>query len=81
MTIARNPKKDVDPARFKAARFIRNAETAGAGAKRKLVPVWVNLDRELLDRVNGMAFAMGLNRSAFIVNAIAEKLRQLEQKP
>jgi post-segregation antitoxin (ccd killing protein) len=76
MTIARNPKKDVD-----AARFIRGArKTDGAGARRKLVPVWVNLDQELLDRVNEMAKAMGLNRSAFIVNAVAEKLRQLEQK-
>jgi hypothetical protein len=77
MTIARNPKKHVD---VDAARFIRKAKTDGAGARRKLVPVWVNLDQELLDRVNDMAKAMGLNRSAFIVNAVAEKLRQLEQK-
>jgi hypothetical protein len=76
MTIARNPKKDVD-----AARFIRNADkTNGAGAKRTLVPIWVKFDQELLDRVNGMAKAMGLNRSAFIVNAVAERLRHLEQK-
>jgi hypothetical protein len=77
MTITRNPKKHVD-----VDTFIRNAgKTNGAGARRKLVPVWVNLDQELLDRVNDMAKVMGLNRSAFIVNAVAEKLRQLEQKP
>jgi hypothetical protein len=76
MTIARNPKKDVQ-----AARFIRGArKTDGAGAKRNLVPVWLNFDQQLLERVHDMAKTMGLNRSAFIVNAVAEKLRQLEQK-
>lgn len=75
MTIARSPKKDAA-----ASRFIRNAKDTAAGARRKLVPVWVNVDQDLLDRLNDMAKAMGLNRSAFIVNAIAERLRQLEQK-
>lgn len=76
MTIARNPKKDAE-----ASRFIRGASKDGAGARRKLITIWLNVDEDLLNRVNDMAKSMGLNRTAFITNAVAEKLRQLEQKP
>lgn len=70
--IGRNPKsKDV-----KASRFIGKATTE----KRELVQVWLNVDAQLLGRADAMARSMGLTRSAFIINAIAERLHNLEAK-
>jgi hypothetical protein len=42
------------------------------------VPVIINFDRALLERLDRRAKNMGLNRTAFVVNAAAEKLLQLE---
>lgn len=47
-------------------------------APRDLVPVIINFDRALLERLDRRAKNMGLNRTAFVVNAAAEKLLQLE---
>lgn len=44
-----------------------------------LVAIQVNFDRRLLDRINSHARALGLNRTAFIVNAVGEKLLSLER--
>ena len=70
--ILRNPKNS----EAKASRFIGKATTE---KKRELVQVWVNVDAQLLSRADAMARSMGLTRSAFIINALAEKLHQLER--
>lgn len=62
-----------------AAEFIGGAGKNGQ-AKLELRAITVNVDRELLERIDSMARLMGLNRSSFIISATAEKLRQLEQK-
>ena len=74
MSIARTPKPSKTAT--KTAKFIR-----GNGAtppKLDRLPVMINLDRSFLDRIDTMAQEMGLNRTAFITNALAEKLRALE---
>jgi transposase-like protein len=82
MNIARNPNRNAGratPAASKkqAKKFIRGK--SGPAAARELVGVLINFDRELLDRITQAAREMGLNRSAFIVSAAAEKLRPLER--
>jgi hypothetical protein len=42
--------------------------------------VLMGFDRGLLERVDRMAQSMGLSRTAFVVNAVAEKLMQLEAR-
>lgn len=70
MTIARNPRRALKEK--KVEKFI-NAKN-GIIPARDLVPVVINFDRDLLERVTAGARRMGLNRSAFIVSAAAEKL-------
>lgn len=71
--IGRNPKnKDA-----KASRFIGKATVEN---KRELVQVWLNVDAQLLARVDAMARSMGLTRSAFMISAVARELNQLEGK-
>ena len=68
--ITRAPKKK------SATKFIGQAESEPAG-RRRLVPVTVNFDIEFLERVDRVAKQMGLNRSAWLINAAAEKLHHL----
>jgi hypothetical protein len=75
--IARKPKTSA----AKAATFINaKAPNGSAAVKLDRKPVLVNIDGALLERIDAMAREMGLNRSAFIINSVAEKLRALEQK-
>jgi hypothetical protein len=64
----------------KANRYIAAGSPPAVDAKapRDLVPVIINFDRNLLERLDRRAKSMGLNRTAFVVNAAAEKLLQLE---
>ncbi|HEY2351963.1 MAG TPA: hypothetical protein VGH83_05600 [Candidatus Acidoferrum sp.] len=80
MTIAKKPAKK-SAKETKAAKFITDAGKNGRASQDRLdlVPVLVNFDRGLLTRVDAMAKEMGLNRTAFVVSASAEKLRALER--
>lgn len=51
---------------------------AAAAPKRDLRDVIIGFDRPLLERIDRVALSMGLSRTAFVVNATAEKLLQLE---
>jgi hypothetical protein len=64
----------------KANRYIAAGSPPPADVKapRDLVPVIINFDRALLERLDRRAKNMGLNRTAFVVNAAAEKLLQLD---
>jgi transcriptional regulator with XRE-family HTH domain len=48
-------------------------------APRDLVRAGISFDRVLLERIDQRATSMGLTRTAFVVNAVAEKLLQLER--
>lgn len=72
--IARKPKRKEG----KAIGFIRGASAPNKPAKRRKVRVITGVDEGLLERVDAAAAAQGLNRSAFVMTAIAERLRQLE---
>lgn len=61
----------------RAQRFI---QANGTTPKRDLRTVIIGFDRGLLERIDRIAQNMGLNRTAFVVNAVAEKLMQLEGK-
>jgi hypothetical protein len=66
----------MEPETLTSRKFIqRDPESP---ARLDMVPVMLNLDRTLLERINDMARQMGLNRSAFIVYSVSEKLRSLE---
>jgi hypothetical protein len=65
----------MEPETLTSRKFIqRDPESP---ARLDMVPVMLNLDRTLLERINDMA-RQGLNRSAFIVYTVSEKLRSLE---
>jgi hypothetical protein len=75
--IAKKPKSQQE------ASFIRGAGASNSGAPRgqfAFVRVGVNFDQDLLAKLDGLARSMGLNRSAFIVLAVGEKIRQLERE-
>lgn len=46
---------------------------------RRLVRIITRFDADLLKRLDAAAADCGLNRSAFIVNAVSERLLQLER--
>lgn len=71
--IARKPKKE-----NQAATFIARGAGNGRG-RRAAVRIITRFDAAFLERIDKAAEAMGLNRSAFIVSAVAERLRQLEE--
>jgi hypothetical protein len=73
--IAKNPRPSAKDK--KTDKFIRGSKASAPA--RKLVPVLINFNRELLDRITEAARESGLNRSAFIVSAAAEKLRAIER--
>lgn len=75
MTIAKKPTKE--SAENKARNFIEPRPAAGA-LKRDLRDVLIGFDASLLERIDRMAQSMGLSRTAFVVNAVAEKLIKLE---
>jgi len=60
----------------KAQRFI--SPSNGTTPKRDLKDVIIGFDRSLLERLDRTAQSMGLSRTAFVVNAVAEKLMTLE---
>jgi hypothetical protein len=53
---------------------------AGKANKRVLKPIIINVDIDLLARIDLAASESGLNRTAFITNAVSEKLRILNGK-
>jgi hypothetical protein len=69
--IARKPQKKETRAR----KFISGA--GNGRAKRNYVRVITNFDQPVLERIDAAAAADGLTRSAFIVSAVLERLRQL----
>jgi hypothetical protein len=73
--IVQKPKKETQ-----AASFIARAGSTSArnGRARNNVRVITGFDAEFLARLDRAARSMGLNRSAFIVSAVAERLRELE---
>jgi hypothetical protein len=74
MSIARKPTPITKETKTK--RFIQGPAAASDG-KLELQPVLINFDKALLGRIDSTARSMGLNRTAFIVSAAAEKLRSL----
>jgi hypothetical protein len=75
--IARKP----TPKETQAQRFIQSTGNGnGTTPKRDMREVLMGFDRGLLERVDRMAQSMGLSRTAFVVNAVAEKLMQLEAR-
>lgn len=85
MAIAKKPKKPATPSKEqKASKFIRaGAGPADNGASsvngRTFRPILTNFETVLLGRIDSFAVQMGLSRSAFIVNAVAEKVLKLER--
>jgi hypothetical protein len=72
MSIARKPTPINKES--KAKKFIQGPADDG---KLELQPVLINFDKALLARIDSTARSMGLNRTAFVVSAVAEKLRAL----
>jgi hypothetical protein len=72
--IARKPQKEAQ-----AAKFIAAGAGNGRAARRNFVRIITNFDPELLDRLDAAAAALKLNRSAFIVSAVTERLRQVDE--
>jgi hypothetical protein len=75
--IAPKPKKETQVASFIAR--ARAGTSARNGRARNNVRVITGFDAEFLARLDRAARKMGLNRSAFIVSAVAERLRELEK--
>lgn len=82
MTIAKNPKKRPPVNRqaekktdSKASKFIAGPSTNG---ERDLVPVLIKFDRAFLARVDAHAKTRGLNRTAFVISTMGDKLAALE---
>lgn len=75
--IAKKPKSQKD---LKADKFMRaGAASPAANGTREFKPVLINFERNLLQRIDVLALKMGMNRSAFIVNAVAERVLKLER--
>jgi hypothetical protein len=76
--IAKKPKSQKD---LKADKFMQAgaATPAAANGTREFKPVLINFERNLLQRIDALALKMGMNRSAFIVNAVAERVLKLER--
>jgi hypothetical protein len=68
--IAKKPKSK--PASAPAAKAF-----LGKANKRVLKPIIINVDVDLLARIDLAASESGLNRTAFIINAVSEKLRAI----
>jgi hypothetical protein len=73
--IAKKPKPSAKETKFIAGGASANGTPRG---QFNLVRVAMNFDQELLNKVDQTARSMGLNRSAFIIIAVNEKLRQRE---
>ena len=71
MAIARNPIRNRKPEirDQQAEKFIRG--NTGGAPPRELKPILINFEISLLDRIDAAARDAGLNRSAFIVGAVA----------
>lgn len=80
MTITKKPVAKKASAETKAQRFIESP-AAVTTPKRDLRDVIIGFDRQLLERIDRRAQDMGLSRTAFVVNAVAEKLMHLEGGP
>lgn len=81
MTIAQKPSSKSSSKEAKAQKFIRSNSTSnGSTPKRDLKDVIIGFDRPLLERIDRTAQSMGLSRTAFVVNAVAEKLLVLEAR-
>ena len=80
MAIARNPirNRKTGTGDKEAEQFIRGNN--GGAPPRELKPILINFEISLLDRIDAAARDAGLNRSAFVVSAVSDKLRQLERE-
>jgi uncharacterized protein (DUF1778 family) len=56
-----------------------SSKKPAAKPRRRLVRIITRFEVDLLERLDTAAADMGLNRTAFIVNACAERLLQLER--
>lgn len=69
----------------KAQKFIRAgsgpaaAAAADNGLKRELKPVVINFPVPLLERIDAAAGNMGLNRTAFVILAVNERVLKSER--
>jgi hypothetical protein len=70
--ISKKPKKPAPGAA--ETKFVRNGS---AGKARTLRPVLISFDQDLLMRLDLKAAEMGLSRTAFVVNSVAERLMAL----
>jgi hypothetical protein len=69
------------PTSSKEGKFIAGAAANGAPRGQfNFQRIVTNFDQELLNRVDNLARGMGLNRSAFIIMAVSEKVRQMEKE-
>jgi hypothetical protein len=76
--IAKKPKPSA-----KEATFITGAAASNSGTPRgqfNFQRVTINVDQAMVNKVDAQARSMGLNRSAFILMAIHEKVRQMERE-
>jgi hypothetical protein len=65
------------------SKFVAGAAASNSGTPRgqmNFQRVTINVDQAMLNKVDMQARSMGLNRSAFILMAIHEKVRQLERE-
>lgn len=69
MTIARKPVPE-----SKATRFIAGKDER---QKLELVRVLFNMDKRMLDKVDQAAIESGMNRSAWMIATLSERLRGL----
>lgn len=82
MAITPNPQRTTTPAADKKAdEFIsggaaKAAEAAKTGKQRR-IPIQVKFEPTLLKKATEAAPTLGLDRSAFIALAVAEKLQQM----
>ena len=82
--IAKKPKSKQSTKETKAAKFIRAGQPAAAPAAangaREIRPVLIGFEVELLARINAAAEELGITRTAFVVMAVAEKVRRIERQ-
>jgi hypothetical protein len=82
MAITPNPQRTTTPAADKKADdFISGGATKAAAApktqKQARIPIQVKFEPTLLKKATEAAPTLGLDRTAFIVLAVAEKLQQM----
>ncbi|HTH42867.1 MAG TPA: hypothetical protein VL498_06865 [Terracidiphilus sp.] len=76
MTITRNPKKK--PASISEATANKFIKGSANGAGRQLVPVLIKFERGFLDRLDLQARNRGLNRTAFVISTLGDRIAELE---